>query len=77
MEAAWRDGKSASLKGTERRRPRTWQDISNGRMLAPPEEMKEKMDVGSTKLGTNQLFSRWLTWANEEKCVYMCVKNQL
>lgn len=46
MEAAWRDGKSASLKGTESRRRRTQQDISNDRMLAPPEEMKEKMDVG-------------------------------
>lgn len=54
-------------------RPRTRQDISNGRMLSPPEEMKEKMDVGSTKLGTNQLFSRWLMWANEDKCVNMCV----
>lgn len=71
MEAVWRDGKSASLKGTESRRP-TRQDISFGRMLAPS-EMKEKMDVGSTKLGINQLFSRWLMWANEDECVYMCV----
>lgn len=39
----------------------------------PPEQMKEKINVGSTKLGTNHLFSRWLTWANTEKCVYMCV----
>lgn len=34
--------------------------------------MKEKMDVRNTRLGTNQLFSRWLKWAKEEKCAYVC-----
>lgn len=29
-------------------------------VLAPPEEMKEEMNVRNTKLGTNQLFYRWL-----------------
>lgn len=58
-----RDGKSASSKGTESSRPNTSQDISSGLALAPPEEM----NVRNTKLGTEQLFYRWLKWAKEEK----------
>ena len=35
--------------------------------------MKEKVDVRSTRAGTNQLFSRWLNWGKRKVCVCACL----